>query len=40
MGDDWEGKFDDLKDLCDVVYLQRTPEISTTHIKKDLNDRI
>lgn len=40
MGDDWEGKFDDLKDLCDVVYLPRTPEISTTQIKKDLNDRI
>lgn len=40
MGDDWEGKFDDLKDLCDVVYLPRTPEISTTQIKKDLNDRV
>lgn len=40
MGDDWEGKFDDLKDLCDVVYLPRTPEISTTQIKKDLNDKI
>ena len=40
MGDDWEGKFDDLKDLCDVVYLPRTPEISTAQIKKDLNDRV
>ena len=30
MGDDWEGKFDDLKDVCDVVYLPRTPAISTT----------
>ena len=29
MGDDWEGKFDFLKDLCQVVYLPRTPEIST-----------
>lgn len=37
MGDDWEGKFDDLKDLCDVVYLPRTPEISTTKIKGDLS---
>lgn len=37
IGDDWEGKFDDLKDLCEVVYLPRTPEISTTKIKKDLN---
>ena len=37
MGDDWEGKFDFLKEYCDVVYLPRTPEISTTRIKKDLN---
>ena len=37
MGDDWEGKFDDLKDLCEVVYLPRTPEISTTQIKRELN---
>lgn len=38
MGDDWEGKFDFLKDYCEVVYLPRTPEISTTQIKKDLNN--
>lgn len=37
MGDDWEGKFDYLKEHCDVVYLNRTPEISTTKIKEDLN---
>ena len=37
IGDDWEGKFDFLKDYCEVVYLPRTPEISTTQIKKDLN---
>jgi glycerol-3-phosphate cytidylyltransferase len=37
MGDDWAGKFDFLKPYCDVVYLPRTPEISTTQIKKDLN---
>lgn len=37
MGDDWEGKFDFLKEQCQVVYLSRTPEISTTQIKKDLN---
>ena len=36
MGDDWKGKFDFLKDFCEVVYLERTPEISTTVIKKDL----
>lgn len=40
MGDDWEGKFDFLKEEgCDVVYLPRTPEISTTQIKKDLNKK-
>ena len=37
MGDDWKGKFDFLKDKCEVVYLPRTPEISSTKIKKDLN---
>lgn len=37
MGDDWEGKFDFLKEYCEVIYLPRTPEISTTQIKQDLN---
>jgi|SRR5690625_2448316 len=37
MGDDWEGKFDFLKEHCDVIYLPRTVGISTTKIKKDLN---
>ena len=36
IGDDWKGKFDFLKEFCEVVYLPRTPEISTTQIKKDL----
>lgn len=36
MGDDWKGKFDFLKDQCEVVYLERTPEISSTQIKNDL----
>ena len=36
MGDDWKGKFDFLKDYCEVVYLSRTPEISTTKIKLEL----
>lgn len=38
MGDDWDGKFDYLRDEtdADVIYLPRTPEISTTKIKKDL----
>lgn len=30
MGDDWEGKFDEFEDVCEVVYLSRTPAISTT----------
>ena len=30
MGDDWNGKFDWVKDVCDVVYLPRTPSVSTT----------
>ena len=37
MGDDWKGKFDFLKDYCEVVYLPRTEGISTTKIKQDLN---
>lgn len=36
MGDDWAGKFDHLQSLCQVVYLPRTPEISTSKIKNDL----
>lgn len=34
MGDDWAGKFDFLKSYCEVVYLPRTPNISTSFIKK------
>lgn len=39
MGDDWAGKFDFLADetAAEVVYLQRTPEISTSQIKDDLS---
>ena len=36
MGDDWKGKFDFLKDFCEVVYLPRTVGISTSKIKDDL----
>ncbi len=38
MGSDWAGsdKFDYLKDYCDVVFLERTPGISTSQIKNDL----
>ncbi|MGN0459199.1 MAG: glycerol-3-phosphate cytidylyltransferase [Eubacterium sp.] len=39
MGSDWENsdKFDYLKDYCEVVYLQRTPGVSTTAIKEELS---
>lgn len=32
MGDDWKGKFDNHKDQCEVIYLPRTPSISTKEI--------
>ncbi|WP_105258183.1 MULTISPECIES: adenylyltransferase/cytidyltransferase family protein [unclassified Pseudoalteromonas] len=32
MGDDWRGKFDEFNDICEVIYLPRTPSISTTEI--------
>lgn len=36
IGDDWKGRFDFLKDYCEVVYLERTKGISTTALKKSL----
>jgi glycerol-3-phosphate cytidylyltransferase len=39
IGDDWAGHFDFLKPHCQVIYLARTPGISTTHIKNTLKDR-
>lgn len=36
MGSDWTGKFDELKEYCDVVYLDRTEGISTTMLKNKL----
>lgn len=32
MGNDWADKFDEFKDVCDVIYLPRTPSISTTAV--------
>lgn len=32
MGDDWQGKFDQFSNLCQIIYLPRTPSISTTAI--------
>ena len=40
MGDDWKDKFDEFNDICKVIYLPRTPSISTTKlveiIKQDI----
>lgn len=33
MGDDWRGRFDEFGDVCEVVYLERTPVISSSEIK-------
>ena len=38
MGDDWKGKFDFLKDYCEVVYLPRTEGISSTQLKEELRN--
>lgn len=39
MGDDWRNKFDFLKNMCEVIYLPRTPEISTSKIKEDISNK-
>ncbi len=38
MGDDWKGEFDFLKEYCEVVYLPRTKDISTTDIKNGIKE--
>jgi glycerol-3-phosphate cytidylyltransferase len=38
MGNDWEGKFDFLKEYCEVKYLERTQDISTTQLKKSITN--
>ncbi len=38
IGDDWAGKFDELSDICEVVYLPRTPGISTTATIEKIRD--
>lgn len=38
IGDDWEGEFDFLKEYCEVIYLERTKDISTTQLKKSLTN--
>lgn len=39
MGDDWQGKFDEFSDICEVVYLPRTPSISTTELIEIVKER-
>lgn len=36
MGDDWTGKFDYLKEYCEVKYLPRTEGVSTTEIRTEI----
>jgi glycerol-3-phosphate cytidylyltransferase len=38
MGDDWKGQFDFLKEYCEVIYLPKTPIISSTMIRTDNPD--
>jgi len=40
IGSDWVGKFDYLKEFCDVVYLPRTEGISSTMLREDLQEDI
>lgn len=37
IGSDWEGKFDHLQSICNVVYLLRTLAVSTTQLKRSLS---
>lgn len=39
MGNDWNGKFDSLKEHCQVIYLPRTEDISTTEIKQIVKNK-
>ena len=39
MGDDWKGKFDFLKEYCEVVYLPRTEGISSTQLKEEMRNK-
>lgn len=40
IGSDWEGKFDYLREYCQVVYLQRTEGISSTKLRADLQSEL
>jgi len=36
IGDDWNGEFDELSDICDIIYIDRTKGISTSNLKDNL----
>ncbi|WP_205700474.1 adenylyltransferase/cytidyltransferase family protein [Cobetia marina] len=36
IGEDWKGEFDFLQEYCEVLYLERTKDISTTDLKRSL----
>jgi len=40
MGHDWEGRFDEFRDICEVCYLPRTEDVSTTAIEALIKDRM
>lgn len=40
MGDDWKGEFDELNDVCKVIYLSRTPNISTTNTVQLIKNKL
>lgn len=39
MGDDWKGRFDEMGEVCEVVYLERTPSVSTTALIEHISNR-
>ena len=40
IGDDYRGEFDELREHCEVIYLKRTPNISTTSLKRSIAKKI
>ena len=39
IGDDWKGEFDELSDICDIIYIDRAKGISTSNHKDNLGSR-
>ncbi len=36
IGDDWKNEFDELSDICDIIYIDRPKGISTSNLKDNL----